>query len=235
MKKLLIILNFIVLSFIFLTPTPVRADNITYYSSEGKIINYSEYKEACKKKAEELVTLKEMAKKIEIRKSEIYKNPTLSKTVQLNTDEKSKLNIKSSRKKCHSRAKDKYLNRKKLEQEKQLLQMERERLKRKFVSEIPGLVYHTDPIAKPSTPKKRQENKTQAENEIAMIERELEAERIQSEIIQREKSARIKRIGKCPPSLAKIYNNRSGQVRCVHRVIANRETENDYDIEIIEE
>jgi len=210
LRKLLTSLNFIVISFILLTP--VRAGKITYYSPDGEIITYSEYKEACKKRPEELLALKEIAKKIEILKPEIYKNPTLSSKVQPNDSGKKTLNTRSYRKKNYSSEKDKNPKNNELEQEKQLWAMERERLKRQFESEIPGLEYSTEPIEKP-----------------AKIEDPSE----EWEKSQREKELRILLSRKCTPPLVKIYDNISNQVRCVHRVIANDAAKKDDDIEII--
>jgi hypothetical protein len=228
MRKTLISINFLVLSFQLLTP--LMAENITYYSQDGKIITNSEYKEACKKKAKELLALKEIAKKIEIQKPVIYKNPTRSSEIQLNVSEKKKLNNPSYRKKHYSSREDKDLKRKKLEQEKQLQAMERERLKRQFESEIPGLEYSIDPIQNPSISASRSTKENRVKKEIAMIEQGLEAE----EIAERKKYLRLKSTGNCRSPLVKIYDNKSGELQCVHRVIANNLVAEDYEIEIVE-
>ncbi|MGV7224610.1 MAG: hypothetical protein ACQ9MH_24230 [Nitrospinales bacterium] len=113
MKKLLISLKFIVLTFILLTST--MAGNITYFSPEGKNVTSSEYREECEKKAENLSALKKLAAKIDIQKPAGYNAPHNSRKYDFYSGEKKKQNYKSGRKRYYSRVKDEDLENKRLQ------------------------------------------------------------------------------------------------------------------------
>ena len=219
MKKL--INSIIFLGFCLLLLVSAKAENITYYSPEGSVITYSEYKKLCKAKKEKFAELREIVNKIKLRKSESKKalpTPIIGSQYVNKTMIPNRASVRSNRYPQPQKEKMKKKQSKEDEQ-KQIWAMERERMKRKYESEMPGLVYETSPAEKPLD-----------SDQVSLIERQIE----EDEIAERRKFFRLKSAGNCPAPLVKIYDNRTGDLKCVHRVIANNLASADYDIEIIE-
>jgi len=113
MKKLIISLNFLLLTLILLTSS--MAGNITYFSPEGKIITDSEYREERGKKAENLAALRKIAAKFEIRKSAGYNAPQKSRKYDFYSGQPKRQNSRSDRKRYYSGLDDKDLENKRLQ------------------------------------------------------------------------------------------------------------------------